>query len=613
MKTETEPHHNPADPSGLCRTCMLSGSPESLIAVGSELEEGAPIASVIGELTAVQIKQKDGLPEGVCAECVAELKQFVEFIRKVRVSDRKLRRLFKGGNLESVAQEEVHVKQESDSWNCKEELMVNDEVEEVIEEVIVDEEYLELDEDMEWKVEEEPNQSTTTAGDNSEIDFVGFDDAETKPKIDVPDLTTRKQKRKRLYHRYNKNPTDYTVLDEVEQQIFITIEVSAGDLMCCSCYKIFEEEEEFKDHCEDHRKKARLNVLRPHVCEICSKRYTTAQGLTLHMNQSRSVDKVYECIRCKSRFLNSKTRRHHAHNHPQKEVIQSAVIAPIRIQPNHRKGRICCAQGCGESFATDEALIEHAQEAHRLNKMASTLPEYQDKPFECPVCYKRFFDQAALVSHQKRKYKNPVRQCSICGAKVPGAAALAAHERMHTGIRPFPCGSCPKSFASTALLKAHSLVHRKDKPFMCPTCGKGFNRKATLQKHELIHANLSVFDCDVCGKPFRTKSRLDLHTRTHSGFKPYPCRYCEKAFADHSNRHRHEMGHTGIKPYKCSQCDKTFITKRLQAEHERSNHAIATVYTCSICMESYTNRASLTKHMALHDDEDAAAVTKLVG
>ncbi|XP_019537154.2 zinc finger protein 570 [Aedes albopictus] len=607
MKTESEPQQDTAE---LCRTCMQHKFPASMLPIGTDLEEGAPIAGVIGELTAVQVQERDGLPEKVCVDCVEEMRNFVGFIRKVRTSDRKLRRMCKG---ESAAPEVVAVKVESEPWNCKEEMVVHEDLaEEVLEEVVVEEEYLE--DDVDWKLGEEPtNQSNTTAGNSSEIEFVGFDDAEANPPVAVSDLTTRKQKRKRLYHRYNKNPTDYTVLDEVEQQIFITIERGPNDLLCCACYKIFEDDEEFKDHCEEHRKKARLNVLRPNVCEICSKRYTTAQGLTLHMIQSQQANNVYECIRCKSRFLNSKTRRHHAHNHPQKEVIQSAVIAPIRIQPNHRKGRICCAQGCAESFATDEELIEHAHEAHRLNKMASTLPEYQNRPFECPVCYKRFFDQAGLISHQKRKYKNPIRQCSICGAKVPGAAALAAHERMHTGIRPFPCGSCHKSFASPALLRAHSLVHQKEKSFMCSTCGKGFNRKATLQKHELIHANLSVFDCDVCGKPFRTKSRLDLHTRTHSGFKPYPCRYCDKAFADHSNRHRHEMSHTGIKPYKCTQCDKTFITKRLQAEHERSNHAIATVYTCSICMESYTNRASLTKHMALHDDEDASAVTQLVG
>ncbi|XP_062540301.1 zinc finger protein ZFP2-like [Armigeres subalbatus] len=619
MNPENHSSLQDSSTSGICRVCMLSDTAESLLSIDAELEPGAPIVDVIGELTSIQIRLKDGLPEEICPECVDELKHFIEFIRKVRRSDRKLRRMFKAkadsSGDKSGASDDLKVKVEIENWNCKEELMVEDATEEVLEEVIVEEEYLEIEEDTVWKIEqftaEEPNRSAEMGEENSELEFVGFDDMEPQPKVVVPDLTTRKQKRKRIYHRYNRNPEDYSVLDEMEQKMFTTLELDEGDFLCCACYKIFPTEDELKDHCEEHSKKSRLNIMRPHICDICFKRYTTAQGLALHVKQSRNARKVYECIRCKSRFLNSKTRREHAHNHPQKEVMQSVVIAPIRIQPSHRKGRICCAQGCNESFPTDEELIEHAVEAHRLNRVAATLPEYQNRPFECPVCYKRFYDQTSMISHQKRKYKTPLRQCSICGAKVHGAVALASHERMHTGIKPFPCDSCSKTFASTALLKAHSLVHRKDKLFICLVCGKGFNRKATLQKHELIHSNLSVFECEVCAKPFRTKPRLELHMRTHTGFKPYQCRYCDKAFADHSNRQRHEMGHTGIKPHKCSQCDKTFITKRLQAEHERSNHSIATVYTCTTCPEWFTNRASLNAHKAMHEDEDHSAVTML--
>ncbi|XP_065078525.1 oocyte zinc finger protein XlCOF6-like [Ochlerotatus camptorhynchus] len=609
MKTETGAHQQVPDSSGMCRTCMQSGSPsDALLPLSADLEEDAPIVSVICELTAIQIDPDDGLPEGICGGCVEEMKRFVAFIKKVRISDRKLRQMFKSAGASGTEAALVKIKIENNF--CKEELVVDDKLEEVLEEVVVEEEYLDLDDGVEWKLEQrsedEPTQSTfeVTAETSSEVEFIGFDEAEEEPSAEaIPDLTTRGTKRKRKPYRSKDEPgIDYSVLDEIEQETYTTMELSENDHLCCACYQVFETAEELKDHCEEHNKKTRLNIMKPNVCEICFRRYTNSQGLDMHRKQSQKTTKIYECIRCKARFINSKTRRQHAHNHPQTEVIQSSVIAPIRIQANYRSGRICCAQGCGEAFRTDEELIEHAHEAHRLNKFAANLPEYQDKPFECPVCFKRFYAQKTLMKHQKRKYKNPFRQCSICGAKVHSAVALAAHERMHIGEKPFQCSTCDKFFVSAALLKAHSIVHRKDKPFICPVCGRGFQRKATLQKHELIHAGVLAFECEVCAKPFRTKPRLELHMRSHTGVKPYPCRYCDKSFADHSNRQRHEMGHTGIKPYKCSQCDKTFITKRLQAEHETTNHAIATVYTCNQCLESFTNRASLNKHIALHDE-----------
>ncbi|XP_053698309.1 zinc finger protein-like [Sabethes cyaneus] len=551
----------------LCRACMTEiDNPDLAMSLAAHLEDDSPVGAVITELTSVHIQEHSDLPGQICGSCLEELKQFIRFIRKVRDTDRALRKRIrendiKQESLESLSAEDVY-----------QEIEVLDLGTEMIDEKdpVVQEEYLD------WHAaqsERSPNITleleASVIDDYSEGEFIGFDDAAVQDECSAVELETpiTPEILKNLNDKetYNKNND---VLDEVEQKLFKVIVRTKGDFLCCACFQIFPSEEALKAHSEKH--KSRINLSKSHSCPVCYRRYTTARGVEVHRKQARAF-KVYECTRCQGRFIDAKRRRQHAHNHPSRELLKSSVLAPIRLQPNYRKGHICCAQACGLAFSSDEALIAHAHEAHRVNKYEACLPDKKEKPFQCKVCFKRFSHEEGLRMHQKRKYRQTGQQCSICGLNLPGSAALAAHERKHREEKPFRCEECFKCFTSPALVKAHMLVHSNDKPFVCAVCGMGFQRKAAFKNHELIHSGALLFPCELCPKSFRLKPRLELHMRIHTGARPYQCRYCEKSFADHSNRQRHEMGHTGIKPHKCTFCEKTFITRRLRAEHERTH------------------------------------------
>ncbi|XP_055523701.1 zinc finger protein 892-like [Wyeomyia smithii] len=562
--------------SNLCRTCMANiDDPDSSISLVAHLEDDSAVGDVISELTAVQVQEHTDLPGQICASCLEELKRFIQFIRKVRETDRTLR--------QRLREEIVEVKEET--VEIGEEELYQDIETLDFETEMIDEKYSAAEVNyVEWnEIQPEKSHAATyevsivdesleaSSMDNkSELEFIGFEDSAVKDDVSG-NMDEEPVVLDQSIDTDNKDPSLKKALDdldEVERKLFRVIVRTKGDFICCACFQIFKTEAALKAHCECH--KSRMSFHKSHSCPVCYRRYTTPRAVETHRKQARA-SKIYECTRCRVRLIDPKRRRQHAHNHPTRELLNSSVLTPIRLQPNYRRGHICCAQACGLAFPSDELLIAHAHEAHKVNKYGASLPGKKEKPFECKVCFKRFRNRGGLRMHQKRKYKETGQQCSICGLNLPTTATLEAHERKHRDEKPFRCEECFKCFSSPAFVKAHMLVHSNDKPFVCSFCEMAFQRKAALLNHELIHTGALPFPCELCSKAFRVKPRLEQHMRTHTGVRPYPCRYCEKSFADHSNRQRHEMGHTGIKPHKCSYCEKTFITRRLRGEHERTH------------------------------------------
>lgn len=596
----------------ICRVCMDQDG-DDLTPIFSKLED-AFIANIIVECTSIQILEDDGLPTVICGTCVDALKYFIGFIKKARESDRKLRKIFKpessavGGGagkgkdgeegqdwipelqLAVFADDMVEVKAELDSDG-----------EALTAEVIHDDGDDDGENDSDWKEQESEEEKPKRRRGRRKKSESESEDVSSEE--EAPVKRTKRGRKKSTPAEFEEDSDGEDILDEKELATYDVIDKGESSVICCACYLIFDSEKEVKEHGETvHSKKRIVNARKTFVCKICFRRYSTAYALRMHQRKTKEANKVYACTKCSARFLTADRwrRRSHAHNHPRdKEASASKVIvAQIPATVHEEYGRICCAQACYQSFATDELLIAHAHTAHKVNKVEQSL-DNKDKPVECPVCFKRFNDEVALSRHQTRNYKPLSHQCSVCGLKVRGGEALATHERSHRNEKPFECVQCRKNFSSKGSLKAHMMVHSGEKPFVCSICGWGFRRKRNLQVHVLSHSDNQPFQCEVCQKTFKAKIHLQYHMRTHTGEKPYPCRYCDKAFADHTNRQRHEMSHTGIKPYKCSYCDKTFIRKRFQVDHE-SSHTGVKPYRCEMCNRTFSQKSALRRHLDSH-------------
>ncbi|XP_058453673.1 zinc finger protein 182-like isoform X2 [Malaya genurostris] len=603
----------------ICRVCMESDD-EGLVPIFSKLDD-AFIANIIVECTAVQILEDDGLPTAICETCIDDLKRLIVFIKKARESDRKLRKMFK------LETRKKYTESETDGREWDPELspiaVFTDEIVEVKAEIDSDEDMVKQDKTLEYESSEHDENLT----DGNDSDWKSSESSSGKVKqksrkgrkkrnIESTDSNTdgisetrkstrgKKRGKKTVQKNYTEDDdfSQENDLDDKEMTTFRTITVGKNQVVCCACLQIFDNQGDLYAHGEKtHVKKRRVNKSKTNICEICFRRYSTPYALKIHMKRVAEATQIYDCRKCTARFIDRNRRRQHAHNHPRdKEIAHSKVIvAPIPVIVQEEYGRICCAQACYQSFPTEDLLIAHAHTAHKMNKVEQSLDENKDKPIECPVCFKRFYDEVSLQRHQQRNYKPLSHQCAVCGLKLRGGEALATHERSHRNEKPFECGVCHKNFTSKGSLKAHMMVHSGEKPFVCSTCGWSFRRKRNLQVHVLSHSNNQPFQCEMCQKAFKSKVHLQYHMRTHTGEKPYPCRYCDKAFADHTNRQRHEMSHTGIKPYKCSYCDKTFIRKRFQVDHE-STHTGVKPYRCEMCNRTFSQKTALRRHLESH-------------
>lgn len=540
----------------ICRVCMQSGEESTgggLIPIFSKLED-AFIANVIVECTSIQILEDDGLPTSICQTCVDDLKNFIEFIRKARDSDRKLRKMFKserGGRATEVSE----AGEEDNNWNPALELSVytenlmevkeeldSDEVEdgEKVDDLQKeekedsepdgDEDFIADENDSDWQAQESEEEDETPVRKRGRRKRIqDTDESDYDSEVEVKKTKRGRKPRRKVSKKVDEEDEDYgsdNVLDEKELATFKVIDIEKGQLLCCSCLQIFDNSEDLRIHREKHVKRRRVNMSKTNICQICYRRYSTPYALKLHYRRMKEATKVYDCTKCPSRFIDQKRRRNHAHNHPrEKEIIPSKVIvAPITVVVQEEYGRICCAQACYQSFETEELLLAHAHSAHKVNKVEQSLDENKDKPIECLVCFKRFYDEISLQRHQQRNYKPLSHQCSVCGLKVRGGEALATHERSHRNEKPFECEVCHKNFTSKGSLKAHMMVHSGEKPFVCTTCGWSFRRKRNLQVHVLSHSDNQPFQCEVCQKAFKSKVHLQYHMRTHTGEKPYPCR-----------------------------------------------------------------------------------------
>lgn len=562
----------------VCRVC-LDNRPE-MFSIFSAIEGGTIIASVITESTAVQVEEDDGLPELICSECTEEVKFVASFMNKARQSDHTLRDVFK-----------AEVKQEEDEQLYKLEISVLDQPKTIITKVEIEDDYdvYEVEDQEETAGSESPpryyegHESDFGVEHESDSDE-DYDPEETRDRkslktelsfVDANDLPSSdsdeetKPKRKKRYTKAAKS--EGIEMDEIEEKIFEVVEVGSQRL-CCTCFKMFDDEEELIEHGKEvHKGRRTSNPDKKHVCKLCFRRYSSKVALHAHSKKAASITRVFDCQLCHARFASPQKRQQHAHKHPPVDSKSAIYIAPLPADALDM-GKICCAQGCNQVFDTDEDLLAHSELEHVANKVQAELNPDNRRPVQCKVCYRRFMDEKGLKQHQQRIYMPKRHVCSICGLKFAMVGECKRHEIDHFVVeKKFKCDQCPKAYIHSDQLKAHIKRHSATREFMCNICGQSYMQRHSLQAHMLKHEGKLPFECDICKKAFRVKAKLMYHKRVHSGERPFPCRYCEQAFADSTNRLRHEMSHTGVKPYKCEYCEKTFITKRLRRDHERTH------------------------------------------
>ena len=286
----------------------------------------------------------------------------------------------------------------------------------------------------------------------------------------------------------------------------------------------------------------RDDKLRPYLCVLCGKWFTTKQHLNnhkmSHAGEESGGEESYPCNQYEKQF----TTQHYVKSHGSK----------------HK-----CTE-CGKCFPSNHVLTVH----RRIHS--------GDKPFECPVCNKRFTISGNLVMHS----------------------------RIHSGERPYKCLLCDRAFSRSDHLNNHMrVVHAGEKPsthnlrIHCPYCSKLFKRRGALTRHIYIHTGAQPYSCRHCSDRFRRLDQLKTHLlKSHNDGTWFTCNVCQKKFSRSRSLKVHMLRHEGVKPYVCCECPKHFYT----AAELKSHHHVHLDYKqfcCFLCGKNFKHKSGFVRHL----------------
>ncbi|KAH1010776.1 hypothetical protein HUJ05_005020 [Dendroctonus ponderosae] len=95
-----------------------------------------------------------------------------------------------------------------------------------------------------------------------------------------------------------------------------------------------------------------------------------------------------------------------------------------------------------------------------------------------------FTDQYYLKVHQRKHTGEKPLECSICEKRFYDPRSLKTHLTAHKGIKMYLCSYCGKSFLQNSHLTQHITVHDQNKPYVCTMCQKRFTQSASLRRHQ---------------------------------------------------------------------------------------------------------------------------------
>uniref|UniRef100_A0A8D0LCF1 Zinc finger and BTB domain containing 39 n=1 Tax=Sphenodon punctatus TaxID=8508 RepID=A0A8D0LCF1_SPHPU len=183
-----------------------------------------------------------------------------------------------------------------------------------------------------------------------------------------------------------------------------------------------------------------------------------------------------------------------------------------------------------------------------------------------------------------------------------------------------PCQVCKKVLEpNIQLIRQHARDHVDLLTGNCKVCETHFQDRNSRVTHVLSHIGIFLFSCDMCETKFFTQWQLNLHRREgvfDNNVIVHPsdplsgkvnlfggelaCSACGKSLAkDFHTVRGHILDHVNLKGQMCGVCDQRHLNLCSLMWHTLSHLGIS-VFSCSICSNSFVDRHLLEKHMAVH-------------
>lgn len=98
----------------------------------------------------------------------------------------------------------------------------------------------------------------------------------------------------------------------------------------------------------------------------------------------------------------------------------------------------------------------------------------------------------------------------------------------------------PPAIVNIENIKNEKIKVETKKKFRCENCSKSFDKKIYLYKHSFTHR--PKVKCHICGKEIN-KEYLKYHMKIHEGIKPFECDFCSFSFVSKASLSRHMCRH----------------------------------------------------------------------
>ncbi|CAH1173539.1 unnamed protein product [Phaedon cochleariae] len=354
------------------------------------------------------------------------------------------------------------------------------------------------------------------------------------------------------------------------------------------------------------------------TCYICSEEFATGilryeHQRTKHNVNSKNCGSKFSCSKCDRVLTSVGSLKNHMRTHTGEKPFTCKHCDKTFAYPNslnihirsHTGERPFICNICKKGYKSSTSLKKHKEKAHyEINFDTDSCNENEDeKPkernkgekVECKVCHKMLYKHGFGTHMRAHSMAKKEFICGVCKKQFQKNSHLERHMRIHTGERPYTCPHCGKSFMQDNDLKRHVSRHTDDKKFQCQHCGKRYYSKSALGVHVAAHALVQKPPkppCEACA-PHATACRH----RAVKAAKTHLCTVCGKAFTSRSSLVVHTRLHTGDAPFACPSCDKKYVTSTALKKHVIRNHTGERLHVCMICQKSYYDSFSLKRHL----------------
>ena len=331
------------------------------------------------------------------------------------------------------------------------------------------------------------------------------------------------------------------------------------------------------EFCSRHEEK-------PHLCDICSKAFTTIDALGKHKETEHTSEHLFHLFVCSSLAEGSNENlKMQRSTHISMETMQ---IEPPSATVNTDKPYL--PNLCHEPFKDSENVEFYAKE-QKLSDMlnvkdtVTNMYEIDVKPNLWDICHNAFTNPDNLLQHKETH--------TYCKDHVKGPSSTMQNPNR------WPRQS--KYFPSKSLLAQKFIPYCTAEPRDCDQCGKCFLHKTPLTECLRVHGGENVCQCDQCDKTFMEKNDLTQHLGVE---KPHQCHLCHKTFAGENFLIAHLTWHNPEKFCFCNLRDKAFALKFELAQHLRT-HSTHEHYQCYQCGKIFANNTDFTNHLMTHSRE----------